>query len=307
MTGRIFINHRHNDSPGTAGRLCDHLKEVFGPDSLFIDADIPAGVNFENYLHDQLNECRAFLAVIGPNWLNVCDEYGHRRLDDASDWVRLEIASALARDIRVIPVIIDNGLLPKPNDLPSDLQPLVSRQGFSLQNARFDQDFAALADKLREAVAPDQASALTVNDAFIANKAIKSIEQTVRVLIAGKRRGFWALVMAIVTITGILVGALLMTGGGGKLPGLEYQLQDAKATNAEATTPANTNSDDLGKERPAEVKRPTEEATQGIERPVEPRPLVEERIGASGPLLKPGIGSSVKPRGPVVIRPGTVP
>ena len=58
------------------------------------------------------------------------------------------------------------------------------------------------------------------------------------------------------------------------------------------------------------VKRPTEEATQGIEHPVGPRPLVEERIGSSGPLLKPGIGSSdrlLKPGGPVVIRPGAVP
>jgi hypothetical protein len=258
-----------------------------------------------------LNECSAFLAVIGPNWLNVGDEYGHRRLDDAGDWVRLEIASALARDIRVIPVIIDNGLMPKPNDLPSDLQPLVSRQAFSLQNARFDQDFAALADKLREAVAPDQASALTVSDALIANHAVKSIEQTVRVLIAGKRRGFWPLVMAIVTITGILVGALLTTGGGGSnLLGLEIPTLGAKATHTEATAPANANSDDLGKERPAEVKRPTEEATQGIEHPVGPRPSVEERIGSSGPLLKPGIGSSnrlLKPGGPVVIRPGAVP
>jgi hypothetical protein len=95
MTRRIFINYRHNDSPGTAGRLCDRLKEVFGPDSLFVDADIPAGVNFENYLHHQLNECRAFLAVIGPNWLNVCDEYGHRRLDDAGDWVITEYAAVL--------------------------------------------------------------------------------------------------------------------------------------------------------------------------------------------------------------------
>ena len=55
MTGRIFISYRHEGSSGDAGRLCDYLKEVFGPETLFIDSDMPIGVKFKDHLHDQLN------------------------------------------------------------------------------------------------------------------------------------------------------------------------------------------------------------------------------------------------------------
>jgi hypothetical protein len=211
MTGRIFVSYRRDDSPGTAHRVCDELKGVFGSKRLFIDADIPAGVNFEEYLHEQLNKCVAFLAIIGPNWLNARDGYGHCRLHDPRDWVRIEIASALERKIRVIPVIIDKGLLPKVSELPSDLQPLASRQEFRLQNDRFDQDFAGLADELRGALAPDEVGAATRGNPLVVKQAVESIERKVRRLIEGRhRRGFWALVATLAAIAAVLVAVVLM-------------------------------------------------------------------------------------------------
>jgi hypothetical protein len=193
MTGRIFISYRREGSSGDAGRLCDYLKEVFGPDSLFIDSDMPVGVKFKDHLHDQLNECGVFLAIIGRNWLNACDQYGHRRLDNADDWVRVEIASALARGIKVVPVIIDDGVLPKPSDLPSDLKSLPEFQAFRVQNNQFERDSAALADKLREALG--QTNAPTVNKERFIRDAMKSIEWVRRLTM--ERRGFWKVVAAI--------------------------------------------------------------------------------------------------------------
>jgi TIR domain len=197
MTGKVFISYRREGSSGDAGRLCDYLKEVFGPDSLFIDSDMPVGVKFKEHLHNQLNECGVFLAIIGRNWLNACDQYGHRRLDNADDWVRVEIASALDRGVKVVPVIIDDGVVPKPSDLPSDLKSLPEFQAFRVQNSQFERDSAALADKLREALG--QTSAPTVNKERIIRDAMKSIEQKFRSLTM-ERRGFWWVVGTIFAI-----------------------------------------------------------------------------------------------------------
>ena len=119
MGGTIFVNYCRDDSPGTAGRLRDRLADAFGPDSLFMDVDnIPAGVDFAGHLSAQVAACDVFLAIVGPNWLNATGETGGRRIDDPDDFVRIEIAAALTRNIRVIPVTIDGARLPKADELP---------------------------------------------------------------------------------------------------------------------------------------------------------------------------------------------
>ena len=119
MAGKIFINYRRDDSIGMAGRLHDRLAQTFGRDKLFMDVDhIPVGVDFVAHLNSQVAECNALLVVIGPNWLNAKDESGERRLDNPDDFVAIEIAAALARDIRVIPVLVDGARMPKAKELP---------------------------------------------------------------------------------------------------------------------------------------------------------------------------------------------
>jgi len=72
MAAKIFINYRRDDSTGTAGRLHDRLAQSFGRKNLFMDIDhIPPGVDFINYLNNQVAACDVFLAVIGPNWLDA--------------------------------------------------------------------------------------------------------------------------------------------------------------------------------------------------------------------------------------------
>jgi hypothetical protein len=97
MAGKIFINYRREDSIAVAGRLHDRLAEAFGRDNLFMDVDnIPIGINFADYLNNQVAQCDAMLSVIGPNWLNAKDEADQRRLDKPDDFVAVEIAAALS-------------------------------------------------------------------------------------------------------------------------------------------------------------------------------------------------------------------
>ena len=152
MAARIFINYRREESTATAGRLHDRLGQSFGRKTLFMDVDhIPPGVDFVTHLNNQVAACDVFLAIIGPNWLNVTNEKGDRRLDAADDFVAIEIAAALARNIRVIPVLVDGARMPKVGELPKPLKPLVRRQAIDLRHTHFGRDADALIEKISEA------------------------------------------------------------------------------------------------------------------------------------------------------------
>jgi tetratricopeptide (TPR) repeat protein len=153
MAGKIFINYRRDDSISTAGRLHDRLAQTFGRKNLFMDVDhIPAGVDFVEYLQNQVAACDVFLVVIGPNWLDVKDDSGRRRFDNPDDFVTIEIAAALARNIRVIPVLVDGARTPKADKLPDSVKPLVRRNAIEVRNTQFGRDADALANKVREAL-----------------------------------------------------------------------------------------------------------------------------------------------------------
>jgi hypothetical protein len=153
MAVKIFINYRRGDSIGMAGRLHDRLAQTFGRDRLFMDVDhIPVGVDFVAHLNSQVAACNIILVVIGPNWLNAKDESGRRRLDNPEDFVAIEIAAALARDVRVIPVLVDGARMPRQSELPDILKPLARRQAAEVRHAHFGNDAEALIARMREAV-----------------------------------------------------------------------------------------------------------------------------------------------------------
>ena len=82
--------------------------------------------------------------MIGTGWIDTQDERGQRRLDDPMDFVRLETASALKRDIPVVPVLVHGARMPRPEQLPNDLAELAYRNGVELTHARWDSDVEVL-------------------------------------------------------------------------------------------------------------------------------------------------------------------
>jgi hypothetical protein len=89
------------------------------------------------------------LALIGRNWLHAADKRGRRRLNSPEDFVRLEIAAALRRDIAVIPLLVQGATMPSKEELPPDLQALAWRNAAELRHTRWDADFAELAATLQ--------------------------------------------------------------------------------------------------------------------------------------------------------------
>jgi hypothetical protein len=58
--------------------------------------------------------------------------------------VRLEIATALKRNIRAIPVLVDGALIPRSSELPDDLKLLVRRHALDVSHNRFNADLGRL-------------------------------------------------------------------------------------------------------------------------------------------------------------------
>ena len=97
-----------------------------------------------------MQKCDVLLALIGRAWLSETDEDGRRRLDDPDDLVVLEIKSALDRDIRVIPVLIDGAAAPHRDDLPEGLAPLAGRNAIRLDHDTFRSDIGPLLNVLNQ-------------------------------------------------------------------------------------------------------------------------------------------------------------
>ncbi len=153
MGRAIFISYRRDDTEGEAGRLFDDLTRTFGGKSVFMDVtDIKPGLDFRKVIDDNVATCGVLLAIIGPTWTTITKSSGERRLDDPNDFVRLEIASALARDIAVIPVLVHDARMPPPDQLPDNLKDLAFRNSVEITHTRWNSDVQLLMDALRQYV-----------------------------------------------------------------------------------------------------------------------------------------------------------
>jgi len=153
MSGQIFISYRREDSSAWAGRLSDRLKNHLPSNKIFMDVDtIDPGVDFVEAVEEVVSACDVLIAVIGNRWLTSSDRRGTRRLDIPEDLVRLEIATALKRGIRVVPVLVEGATMPEAGELPDNLKALVRRNALEIGHTRFDADSERLVNAVGRAL-----------------------------------------------------------------------------------------------------------------------------------------------------------
>jgi TIR domain len=147
--GGIFVSYRRQESSGITGRLYDRLATRFGHDQVFMDVDkIAPGADFAEVIDQAVSSCAVLLAIIGPGWLTATDEDGRQRLDNPDDLVRVEIRTALERNILVIPILVEGAVMPSPKRLPEGLVGLARRNARSVRHENFGSD----ADRLLAAI-----------------------------------------------------------------------------------------------------------------------------------------------------------
>lgn len=150
---KIFISYRVKDTQAATGRLVDALKQHFDEDQIFLDIDkIEPGLDFTEVISKYLDSSDIMLAIIGPDWMGYNNEKGTYRINELNDWVRTEIATALKRNIRVVPVLLDGANMPDHAILPDELKPLLRRQSYEISNKRWKYDSEELIQYLQKAL-----------------------------------------------------------------------------------------------------------------------------------------------------------
>ena len=147
MPGEIFVNYRRDDARDMMARVRDRLAASFGGANVFMDVDnLLAGQRFDKELEKAFGQTDAFLAAIGPHWMELLAE---RKASGERDYVREEIAGALQRGIVVIPVLIERTALPRADALPEDIRDLVLHQEHVVTHEQFGRDVAGFVEAIR--------------------------------------------------------------------------------------------------------------------------------------------------------------
>ena len=132
----MFVSYRREDTISEANQIHWLLRSRFGPNSVFLDMEsIPFGIDFREKLSQAIDACDVVLALIGVDWLRP-DQHGARRLDNPDDYVRMELALALQRGKPIIPVLVNLATMPRPDDLPADLEQLAYQNAARLDYRR---------------------------------------------------------------------------------------------------------------------------------------------------------------------------
>ncbi|MBN1639392.1 MAG: toll/interleukin-1 receptor domain-containing protein [Ignavibacteriales bacterium] len=148
---KIFINYRREDEANLAFTISKSLKSEFGGDNVFFDREeIPFGSEFPKEIDRALQNCLVFLPIIGRNWLNLLNR---RQLLNEKDFVLDEIYHALNKGIVVIPVLIDDTIMPSKNEIPENVQNLSERQAINISSdpKRLPLDIKILVNELKKA------------------------------------------------------------------------------------------------------------------------------------------------------------
>lgn len=141
----IFISYRVKDASFPAAIVYTRLRRFFGPKAVFRDVDsLGAGDLYNDRIRLALQSSRVMVVVIDRGWLAAADSDGNKRLSNTHDWVRREIATALARGIRIIPLLVDETRMPGDNELPYDIKGLALASARRLRHESMAQDCTRL-------------------------------------------------------------------------------------------------------------------------------------------------------------------
>jgi hypothetical protein len=146
---QIVVSYRRADSQAIAGRIVDRLIAQFGEQSVFMDVDnIPFGTDFREHIQSVLAQAQVLIAVIGPQWLGAAAD-GHNRMQEEDDPVRVEIETAMRRNITLIPVLVNGAGMPKVDALPDSLKAFAFLNAAPVDSGR---DFRPHVDRLAQSI-----------------------------------------------------------------------------------------------------------------------------------------------------------
>lgn len=152
---KVFISYRRRETPAYAGRLYDTMVARFGEDNVFMDVEMAPGIDFVQRITEVVSGCVVLIIVMGPDWAMTTEEEGGRRIDNPSDFVRLEVETGLGRpEVTPIPVLVSGARMPRKEDLPEEVRGIARRNAIELSDGRWSYDVGRLVETLEGLLAP---------------------------------------------------------------------------------------------------------------------------------------------------------
>lgn len=150
----IFISYRRADTGMAAGRLRDDLIEHFGARRVFMDLHgIDPSADWRETIGAAIAACKVGVVLIGHGFM-AGDAQGRPRLWDEGDVLRFELASLLAGQKRILPLLVDDAPLPAEDALPEALRPLLRYQTPRIDNANWQAVSAAVVRTIEAVLSP---------------------------------------------------------------------------------------------------------------------------------------------------------
>lgn len=153
MNDRLFISYRRRQDAWAVGHLRDRLVGEFGREQVFFDSDsLQGGQRWLDQIRTAIAEAAAVVVVFDQAWYGVQAD-GSRRIDQPDDPVRQELLLALEQGVAIVPVVIDQTVVPGDADLPLDLR-FLNRLHFRRLNPTdsIDHQVNALIADIRQAI-----------------------------------------------------------------------------------------------------------------------------------------------------------
>jgi hypothetical protein len=138
---RIYVSSRRSDSGSVPGRIIAGLGGAFGLKNVTVSGETPPGPRLEY----AITPCDALLVIMGDQWATAQNQYGFSSLYDPTDFVRVEVETALRLNKTIVPVLVNTAAMPASANLPPALAPLLDKQAVRVRDgADFDADMDAL-------------------------------------------------------------------------------------------------------------------------------------------------------------------
>lgn len=147
----VFLSYRRSEAESIAQTLFYCLIAQVERIRLFRDKDtLQPGMVFSEVIDRTIESCDIVVVLIGKTWLTVKDKNGLPRLEDETDWVRLEISAALRHKKVIVPCLINGARIPSSDQLPTELKQMASFHGIKISRDTLERDVQPLIARLKK-------------------------------------------------------------------------------------------------------------------------------------------------------------
>jgi hypothetical protein len=150
---QILISYRPGDTEEIYGRMYDSLRVQFGASTVAPSgASSRSGLITPGSIEEMLEHCAVLVVLAGPRWLQAGSP-GSPWAENPQDPTRLEIVSALQRQIPVLLVLTQGASTPSADQVPPDMLPLLGQSRLLLRDdPDFRADMQSLVARLQQTV-----------------------------------------------------------------------------------------------------------------------------------------------------------